>query len=172
MGWTLIQHTALTSSAASVTLGSGGTIPQTYKTLTLVISSRSDITPGYPDDGIFLAFNGSSSSYSNRVLYGNGTIAQSATNSYTTTKVYVSASNTSSSTTNTFASIRVDLPNYSGSTNKALSSDGVIENNATLAIQALNAGLWSNTAAITSIVITPNSGNFVSGSTFTLYGLS
>ncbi|MGD1072770.1 MAG: hypothetical protein ABSB15_21830 [Bryobacteraceae bacterium] len=35
----------------------------------------------------------------------------------------------------------------------------------------LTGGGWNNTAAITSIVLTPSAGNFVAGSTFTLYGL-
>jgi hypothetical protein len=32
-------------------------------------------------------------------------------------------------------------------------------------------GLWRNTAAITSITFTPDTGNFDTGSTFTLYGI-
>jgi hypothetical protein len=33
------------------------------------------------------------------------------------------------------------------------------------------AGLWRSTAAITSITLTPSGGNWITGSTFTLYGI-
>lgn len=169
MGWTLIQHTALTSSAASVTLGSGGTIPQTYKTLKLVVSSR-DSNAGQVYGNLLIRFNGSATTYSGRLLQGNGAAASSSTNS--TTEIE-SLSTGATATASTFASGELTIPNYTGSTNKAASLDVVTETNGTTAYQRLNAVLWSNTAAITSIDLLPTaSTNFQSGSTFTLYGLS
>lgn len=167
MSWTLIEHQALTSSVASVTLGSGGTIPQTYKTLKLVISPRLD--GSYATDTLTIRFNNSTSTFTYRLLYGTGTAAASVSNTFGN----ATDSNAATSTSSTFSNIEVTIPNYAGSTNKPYSVDGVTENNGTAANQALLAGLWSTTSAITSIGLVPYSGsNFVSGSTFTLYGLA
>jgi hypothetical protein len=50
--------------------------------------------------------------------------------------------------------------------------DTVSENNATAAFQRIIAGLNNSTAAITSINFFPSSGNFVAGSTISLYGIT
>jgi len=64
------------------------------------------------------------------------------------------------------------IPNYAGSANKSASSDSVRENNATGSIQLrLVASLWSNAAAITSVKLVPDYGNFAIYSTATLYGI-
>ncbi len=72
---------------------------------------------------------------------------------------------------NTFANGEIYIPNYTASVNKSVSIDSVTENNATSAIAALDAGLWANTAAITSINLNGNNGNFVQYSTAYLYGI-
>jgi hypothetical protein len=65
------------------------------------------------------------------------------------------------------------IPNYTSSTNKSISFDIVSENNATLAYATLEAWLWSQTAAITSIGFTGlYGGSIASNSTFSLYGLA
>jgi hypothetical protein len=57
-------------------------------------------------------------------------------------------------TANTFGSTDIVHSKLYRSTNTNLQfSDGVDENNATLALAQLYAGLWSNTAAITSITL-------------------
>ena len=55
-----------------------------------------------------------------------------------------------------------------------MSVDAVGENNATQAFQIISAGLWANTAAITSIQLIPQSGGgtFVADSTVSLYGIT
>lgn len=166
MSWTQIESQTLGSSQASVTLGSGGTIPQTFKTLKLVMSARSD-RAAVPD-GLKISFNGSTSSFTYREISGNGATA-SSTNAATGWSGNIDAA---SATASTFGNLEITIPNYAGSTNKPFSTDAVMENNATTAYQNFVASLWSNTAAITSVGITSdNSANFVSGSTFTLYGL-
>jgi hypothetical protein len=65
------------------------------------------------------------------------------------------------------------VPNYAGSTNKSMSSTGVQETNASGADMGAAASLWSSTDAITQIQILPLTGpNFVSGSSFYLYGIT
>jgi hypothetical protein len=115
------------------------------------------------------------SNYSNTVLTGNSSAASSTRN---TSQVYVRAfgADESTFTANSFGSSEVYIPSYTVSQNKPISNFGVQESNsATAGVVSMNAtaGLWRNTAAITSIVITdPAAGNFVSGSSFYLYGIS
>lgn len=168
MAMTLISSQTLSGSVASVTFSS---IPQTYKTLRLLISSRSD-TAGIGSTALQL--NGSTAAVvSRRHLDGDGSSATSgsATGSI---EMYIGEQPSPSQTANTFSSISVEIPNYAGSTAKVTSTDAVSENNGTTAHQMLLANLSTTTTAVTSLLIRPwaGSANFVSGSTFTLYGLS
>jgi hypothetical protein len=170
--YVLLDRNELNSDAASVTFDN---IPQSgYTDLKIVVSARSTATPGAPDDGLFLQVNAITSGYSNRTLYGLGSgSGLSASNSYgITSKTYVSAINTANSTANTFSNNEIYIPNYRSSFNKSMSIDGVVENNATSALANLTAALLSNTAAINALTLTPNSGSFVAGCTFSLYGLA
>jgi hypothetical protein len=157
---------------ASSTVGSGGaasisfsSIPSTYTDLCLKVSARADTSTV----AMIATFNGSTSGYSNKRLYGTGSSV--ASDSYLTTGIICVLCNDSTYTANTFANGEMYIPNYAGSTYKSASLDGVSENNATTAYAMLTAGLWSNTAAITSITLTPTSGNVVQYSTAYLYGV-
>jgi hypothetical protein len=167
--YTLIASNTLSSAAASVTFSA---IPGTYTDLVLRYSTRVDraIAGGH---NCLLTFNASTSSdYSqtNLAEFGvtiNSTRASAATS---VTTLSTGASNTS----NTFSSNEIYIPNYAGSTNKPFSLQDVVENNSTADFEsaiAARAALRSNTAAITSIKIDTNGYNFVSGSSFFLYGI-
>lgn len=157
---------------ASTTVGSGGTatitfssIPSTYTDLLIRYSTRIDVGG---QDVILLSLNGSTSSFTMKWLYGSG----SAIGSVTTPTRTVGIMGESGFTANTFSSGDIYIPNYTASINKNASADGVSENNATTAVSGLISTIWSNTAAITQIDISPNGGNnFVQYSTFYLYGI-
>lgn len=160
---------------ATVTVGSGGaatmqfsSIPSTYTDLCVKVSARTDYAS--TNDNIKLSFNGSTSSFSARLLYGSGSAAGSSTISNNTDMVIVDGANATSST---FGNGELYIPNYAGGTNKSYSADSVAETNATATFMYLTAGLWSNTSAINSITMTPQGGsNFVQYTTATLYGIS
>jgi hypothetical protein len=63
------------------------------------------------------------------------------------------------------------IPNYTGSTAKSVSVDGVMENNATYAAAGIIAGLWNDTAAVTSVSISSEVATLVQYSSATLYGI-
>jgi hypothetical protein len=157
---------------ASSTAGSGGvanftftSIPGTFTDLVLKLSVRS---VGTSTNAILLRLNGSSANGTIRALEGNG----SAASSWTDTQSYAGNIPPSTYTASTFANNEVYIPNYAGSTNKSSSVDSVTENNATAALADLQANLWSNTAAVTSITLAPNgSNNFAEFSTAYLYGV-
>jgi hypothetical protein len=157
---------------ASVTVGSGGassidftSIPSTYTDLCIKLSTRGTDTSG--DLGIKL--NTSTSSFSRRVLRGNGSAASSTNASDN----YIGGLEPSNYTASTFANTEIYIPNYAGSNNKSISVDSVTENNATEAFAFFVASLWSNSAAITSVSLYPfSSGNIAQYSTATLYGIT
>jgi hypothetical protein len=158
---------------AAVTVGSGGassidftSIPSTFTDLQLVFTARNT---GSSNVFTQLTFNGNTSSYSYRGLYGSGSAASSFNGSGA--YIYVGDMDLSTYTANTFSSESVYIPNYAGSTNKSVSIDSVNENNATAAAAYFVAGLWSNTAAINQITLTPGGGSYAQYSTATLYGI-
>lgn len=162
---------------ATVTVGSGGassmdftSIPATYTDLVVKLSSRDNRSSATGTD-VYIGFNGVTTNLSMRRLYGDASAVYSDSGS--TGNIGIESASTA--TASTFGNIEVYIPNYAGTNNKSYSADGVSENNASgagAAFAQLTAGLWSNTAAITSIKLTPVSGNsFVQYSTATLYGI-
>jgi hypothetical protein len=161
----LLERIELNASAASVTFSN---IPQSGYTDLKVVASVRD-TRSNVANGLVIRFNGSSSSFTARVIEGDGSSAYS----FTDTQGLTGENSSATSTSNTFASTDIYIPNYTSSNNKSFSFDSVTENNATTAYADLGAGLWSNTAAITSVTLTSlNSASFVQYSTFSLYGLA
>jgi len=165
---------------STVTVGSGGaasidlaSIPQTFTDLCIVYSLRSAIT-GTAADNIKIQFNNSTTGYTYRLLYGTGggTGSYSQAGSGTPTDGIAAYASSSDNTSNTFGSISVYIPNYSGSTYKSVSLDAVTETNGSTAFQNITAGLWSNTSAITSVKVLSNTGqNMVQYSTASIYGV-
>jgi hypothetical protein len=156
-----IQTYTLSGNTASVTFSN---IPQNYTDLKLVVSARQDNT----DNNLIFKPNGATTSITTRMLTGDGASASSNTS----TTPYGLVGQTGF-TSNTFGSTEWYIPNYTSANFKSWSVDECNENNGTTAYARLQAGLWSSTAAITSIVFTAgSSGNFVANSTFTLYGIS
>jgi len=167
----------------TVTVGSGGSstisftsIPQTYTDLKIVFSGRG-IRTGQMVDLARITFNGSSAAeYSLRNLYGDYTAAYSSSSSGQTSLIPQGFVPASSATANVFGSNEIYIPNYTSANFKSVSFDIVLENNSTTANEGyltLTAGLWSNTAAITSITFVPHIGTaFDQYTTATLYGVS
>jgi hypothetical protein len=152
---------------ASSTVGSGGaaniefsSIPATYTDLVIKLSARAstDIV------SVICSINGVDLDSGKR-LRTDGTSATSSSSAENF------AINNSLATASTFSSGEWYFPNYAGSTNKSVSMDGVLENNGTAPYLSLVAGLRSATAAITTIRLTPNGGNFVQYSSAYLYGI-
>lgn len=158
---------------STVTVGAGGaasidfsSIPSTYTDLCLKLSARESSSGGI-GQVVYIAFNGSTASFSNKYLQGNGSSASSGS-----VARFAALDTDSSASANTFGNAEIYIPNYAGTTNKSFSGDAVSETNATSAPSELLANLWSNTAAINQITLTPSGGTFVQYSTATLYGIS
>jgi hypothetical protein len=162
---TLIETKTLGASATSVEFTS---IPQTFTDLVIRVCSRTD-RAGQFIAGIALEFNGLSTDFTVLNLFGNGSTVTANTDLEARGGITAGASPTAS----TFGNSEIYIANYAGATNKAVNVDSVYENNATTAHQWFAATLWSNTSAISSVkLIAQDSSNFISDSTFSLYGIT
>jgi hypothetical protein len=159
---------------STVTVGAGGAanieftgIAGSASDLFLELSLRGTTTNIYP----VISFNSDfGANYSFRRLQGDGSTAASYSNTgFDGVRHY---QNSSDSTASTFSNVSIYVPNYTGSTAKSVSIDAVTENNATAANQMIIAGLWSGTAAITAIRLTPASGSFAQYSMASLYTIT
>jgi hypothetical protein len=167
--YTLISSNVLSSSAASVTFSS---IPADYTDLVLKISARSSVSSA--QNTINMKFNNLSTSiYSVISLRGNGATVDSQIYGPNATELsWATSIPAATSTSNTFNNMEIYIPSYTASQNKPVSAFIAQENNQTTAYIQTDASLFRSTNAITQIDIDANSYNFVSGSSFYLYGIS
>jgi hypothetical protein len=163
----LIETKTLTVAAASVAFTS---IPQDGTDLILLCSTR---LSGSVISQLNVQFNASGgTAYSDRNIEGTGSSVTTTSRS-SQPLVRITGNPGTATTANTFSNVQIYIPNYTSSVAKSVILEGVTENNATLAYASIVAGVWNNTAAITSITLTDqNSGNFVIGSMFSLYKIT
>ena len=160
----LIESKTLATAASQIEFTS---IPQTYTDLVLVVSARGVSSSDFP--AYLLRFNANTSSYSSRFLSGNGSASSSGPGG--TSSIAFGNMPGSAQTANTFSSSVVYIPNYTAAVNKSVSLENVSETNSSGAFMRIVAGLWSNTAAITSLAVIGDSINLEIGSIASLYGV-
>lgn len=160
---------------ASTTVGSGGAatidfqnIPSTYTDLCLMVSARGTVTTGSGGHYYSISINNSSANLSQRWLQAAASNVVSGGSSSSATSNYMPPSEFTAST---FSNNQTYFPNYAGSTNKSFTTESVAENNATDNYMNMVSFLWSQTAAINRITLTPGGGNFAQYSTATIYGI-
>jgi len=154
-----IATQTLGSAAATVTFSS---IASTYTDLVLVMSAQYT-TAGQKDS--YLRFNSDTSSvYSRTWVEGTGSAAASGRASNESRLLIMGYFADAISTQ------ICQIMNYSNSTTfkTAINRESSNPSNAYVGAKI---GLWRNTAAITSLVISSDSGTYAIGSTFTLYGI-
>jgi hypothetical protein len=168
------------SLVSTVTVGSGGvaaieftSIPATGKDLLVLISPRANYAGGIQE--MLIRLNGDTgNNYASRLLRGNGSAASSSTE--TGDRIVLSwPVPGGSDTANTFGNISFYISNYTSTTNKSISTDGVGENNATGAGQTLVASSYTTSSAISSIALYVGSytgNNIAQHSTASLYIIS
>jgi hypothetical protein len=162
-----IQTYTLSSTTSSVTFSN---IPQNYNDLKIVMSARGTNASFLVGLNMFFNSNFTTGDYNTRRLYGSGSAV--VNDSGNVFSVLITAATAAS---NTFGNTEIYVPNYSVSgVAKFARIDGVTENSTADAYQIISTRSWSGTAAVTSITFQDfyESGQFVSGSTFTLYGIS
>ena len=168
---TLISSQTLGGTTASVTFSS---IPSTYNDLKLVVSARGDAA-AYPV-AINLKLNSdTATNYSYTNLLGTYSTAVSSTRASSQTVDAIPNVDGASATASTFGSWEIYIPNYNSTGSKPFFGIDVIETNDITAAHAeiqANAHLYRGASGISSITLTPDSGNFVQYSNFYLYGIN
>lgn len=150
-----IATTTLGSAASSITFSS---IPNTYTDLVLVLGWVSGTNPR-------IRFNSDTgTNYSNTTVYGDGTATSYAQTNMDGLNIFAYGVATQP------AFYTLDLFSYSGSTNKTCLVTGSEDKNGSGSVMR-QVGLWRNTSAVTSITVF-GSGNFSTGTTATLYGIT
>jgi hypothetical protein len=168
MTMTLIASSTVTSGGSSVSI-TFSSLPSTFTDLLVVGSIKSTTTNGsFFVHNAYVLYNNDSSSYTRRQLNGDGAVVVSFSGS---DRIIGFVPTSDSGGSNTFGSLQLYVPNYSGSTNKSYSVETVTENNGTNARQTITAGLWSNTSAINSLKIECD-GGFATGSMMSIYGIT
>jgi hypothetical protein len=153
--YTPIATTTLGSAQATVTFSSFSG----YTDLIVILNGYQTV-----DDNVYLQFNSDTgSNYSCIALFGNGSTATSFRDT-SQTKMNLGGLFTSSNGNAIYS-----IQNYSNSTTY---KTVLARSNAAASGTQARVGLWRSTSAITTILVGSASGNFVSGSTFTLYGIA
>ena len=169
MANTYVAIQTITVGATAVATMEFTSIPQTYTDLVIKIS-------GKPDSGgtgaIAIQFNSTTSTYTTKRLYGDGSGAasdSSATTNYL--KVGFVGNSTGS---NNFGNAEIYISDYTSANQKSVSTDSVSEGNSTTQYMTIMAGLWNGTGAITNIKVNGDNGvyNFAQYTTATLYGIN
>jgi hypothetical protein len=158
-----IQKVTIGSTPGSITFSS---IPQTYTDLVIKVSSKDNSTGNALGNYYAISFNGSTSVVA-KYIQGTGTA--------TGTDILAQLAGVSVSgggTANNFSNDEIYINNYTSSNSKFYYVQSVNENNTTGSYITWTGGVWSNSAAITSITLTANGASFTQYTTATLYGIS
>jgi hypothetical protein len=161
MTMTLIEHYEVPSGGVSSIVFSD--IPDTFTDLVVKFSATAASLLN-----VSLRFNGSSSSYSFRLLMNEaGTVRSYTESAFSLSAIMAGYTSTSPIPSNAEAYI----PNYRSSANKSVSVDWAHEINSSSQYMGITAGLWSVTDPITSISLVLSSGSFGEYSSASLFGI-
>ena len=159
MSMTKIERIEVGAGGAASIVFEG--IPDTYTDLMVLVSGRCTAT----DRNATIAFN-TGGTYTRRTLLADGSSPSSDTSAI---DFRISRS---ADTSSTFGNTSIYIANYLSSANKSYSVESVTEHNSTTAYQQMTAGLWNQTAAVSSITLDTVSGDFAEYSSATLYGIT
>ena len=160
-GLTLIQKQTLASAVASVTFSG---IPQTFTHLKLVISSVTSVSAASAPLEVTLNGDSGAHYFYNFITNIFGTSISAGSVSSAAFAIMGDAGDNNASA----AANEITIMGYAGSTfGKAMT--GVCSSTTQGVFSS--AGLWTQTAAVTSVTLALGSGTFTAGSIFSLYGM-
>jgi hypothetical protein len=156
--WTPLGKVTLTATSTSIVFSS---IPSTYRDLRVVIQAGNDAS-----SGVKLNLNSDTTSSYPTTILRNGTgspVSSTSTNAYATIGANVYSTN---ALTLTYV---IDILDYSQTDkHKPILVRG---NNAATSTEFI-INRWASIAAVNTVTIAPLSGNLISGSTVSLFGIA
>lgn len=165
----LLASSTLGASAASIDLTG---IPQDWAHLNLIAYLRGDTAAN--TIALRLRFNADTgSNYDRQHMLAYATTVESA-EAFGETSAFVGDAPAATATANVFSALTIDIPYYSQATNNKSATTswadkyGVTTEDLVVGSAAI---FWRSVAAITQVTLFPASGNFVSGSRVSLYGM-
>jgi hypothetical protein len=166
-------------SIQTVDVGAGGSasitfssIPSTYKHLQIRCIMKKAGT-GNDSFSLLTLNSDTGNNYATHYLLGTGAVALAGANAPSISSIYagVTWGTGSSFSSSTFSAAVIDILDYTN-TNKNTTVRTLTGTDGNGAGQVdLNSGVWLNTAAVTTINIAGNGGNFNEYSHFALYGI-
>ena len=170
-----LQSTNSYESISTATVGSGGassvtfsSIPATYKHLQVRYIGRTDWAVSGADFLYSLNSDTTNSNYAYHRLGGDGSaaFAQASTSSR-----IVGINNGSSAGTSMFGAGVMDILDYTDTNKNTTIRNLVGSDRNGSGLVGLYSNLWLNTAAVTTLSLIPENGNWVQYSSFALYGI-
>jgi hypothetical protein len=165
-----IQTYTLSSSSATITFSS---IPATYTHLQLRVLARSDYASA-ASEAMRMQINGqtATSYYTNHLIYGDGASALTDNDVNSVAGLNINRLPAATTASSIFGVLVIDILDYANTNkNKTLRTLGGWDANGAGRIN-FNSGLFTSTAAISSIDIKLSTGsNYIAYSSFALYGI-
>jgi hypothetical protein len=151
-----LANLTLSGTDASITFDS---IPNTYRDLVVIMNTDSSTQAD-----LYMRFNGDTGNNYNRVTgQGNGSVASE---NFSTNAAFMRLNGSADLATDFSQNARIEILDYVANKHKCVIS----RTNSSFGVD-FTAGRWASTNAVTSVTIYPSSGDFLSGSTFALYGI-
>lgn len=145
-----------------------------YEHLQIRYSGASDTT-GSNWQSINLQFNDdTASNYTYRQMYSfNSSAAVFGSNAANTRSGFITTYETGGGAPHSYGAGVITIPDYLNASKNisCMTRGGTGGRGSTRGLQGLTWGLWNNVAALTKITLTPQTDDWVRGTSFTLYGI-
>jgi hypothetical protein len=169
-GQAAIETRILVGASASETF----TIPAGYRDIKIVIRARGDAA-GVSTVNVQMRLNGdTAANYDDQRLQGTNA-ASSAAQNIAQTSARIGSATGATAVANEASLNEVTIYEYAGTTFRKVAASRCVvkaaDSSGSLFVLELGQW-WRSTAAVTSATFFPSSGNFVAGTTFTVYGLT
>lgn len=160
----LIQSSILSSSQASIIIN----VPSGYNHLQCVFTVKCDAGSA---QFVRLRLNGdTSSNYTWERLTGNNTTVAGTNATATDTSIEIGVTSSAADTANYFGVGGFTVGNIASAVFKPVASYFQGSLGAANAWTGTAGGIWLSTSAVTSVTVFPASGNFIAGSSLSIYG--
>lgn len=159
--YTALANLTLGSASSSVTFGS---IPNTFRDLIIIVNAKTSRT-AFDQDGLFIRLNGDTNNHTRVTMLGRS----SETFSDTASSLGVPLAGNAGQ----LGTIVIQIMDYAQTDKHKTVLVRSNQNSPSVSgVVSATAGRWASTSATTSVVLAPEAGpNFVSGSTFSLFGV-